>query len=176
MNTEEIVTDLMDRHGTSILRLAYSYVRNKQTAEDLSQEIFIKCYQKMDTFQGESKIETWLYRLAVNHCKDYVKSWHYRKVHVTGVISSLFSGEQASTESQVMKEFAQHDLLEQILALPLKYKEVILLYYFHDFSLKEISEINNLNINTVKTRIVKAKELLKKSISERGEYYGQQNT
>ena len=88
----------------------------------------------------------------------------------------FFWGEQASTESQVMQDFAHHDLLEQILSLPLKYKEVILLYYFHDFSLKEISEISNLNINTVKTRIVKAKQLLKKTISERGGYYGQQNT
>jgi RNA polymerase sigma factor (sigma-70 family) len=75
----------MSNYGTQILHLSYSYVRDRQTAEDLTQEIFVKCYEKLHTFNGNSSIETWLYRIAANHCKDYLKSWQFRRVRATGL-------------------------------------------------------------------------------------------
>ncbi|MBT2644638.1 sigma-70 family RNA polymerase sigma factor [Bacillus sp. ISL-41] len=71
---EEAIVELMERFGTDVLHLAYSYVRNRQTAEDLAKEIFLKCYKRFDTFKGNLQVQTWLYRIASNHFTDYLKS------------------------------------------------------------------------------------------------------
>lgn len=173
MEHQETINQLMTEHGTQVLHLAYSYVRNRQTAEDLTQEIFIKCYEKLDTFKGDSSLQTWLYRIASNHCKDYLRSWHHRKIHVSGYISSLLTGSQASPEKQIMDQAENHELADAMFQLPMKYREVIFLFYYQECSLKEISEICNLNINTVKSRLTKAKKLLKDYLIERGENYGE---
>jgi RNA polymerase sigma-70 factor (ECF subfamily) len=171
----ETINNLMVEYGTEILHLAYSYVRNTQTAEDLTQEIFIKCYEKLDTFEGKSSLHTWLYRLASNHCKDYLRSWHHRKIFVSGCIPSFLTSHQDGPENQLIKDVENKALVEAIFQLPVKYREVIFLYYYQECSLKEISEICNLNLNTVKSRLTKAKELLKKHITERGDFDGRKN-
>lgn len=172
MQNHELLSDLMDRYGTAILHLAYSFVRNRQTAEDLSQEIFIKCYQKLHTFNGNSAIQTWMYRIAVNHCKDYIKSWHYRKVHASEYITTLVKGHQHGPEAHYFTKVDQEELINDIFRLPIKYREVIMLTYFHELSMSEISDVCGVNINTVKARVAKAKKLLKKSITERSPEHG----
>ncbi|RHW39041.1 sigma-70 family RNA polymerase sigma factor [Neobacillus notoginsengisoli] len=172
MEKDEFLNDLMDRYGTAILHLAYSFARNRQTAEDLSQEIFIKCYENLDRFRRDSGVQTWLYRIAVNHCKDYVKSWHYRKVHASEFIASLLKGQQDCAETQYFLKEEQDELIEAVFQLPVKYKEVIILAYFHDLTMKEISEVCGVNINTVKSRAAKSKVLLKQILLERSAMNG----
>lgn len=167
MQDYDTISELMDRYGTSILHLAYSFVRNRQTAEDLSQEIFIKCYKKLYTFKGDSTIQTWLYRIAINHCKDYVKSWYYRKVYASEDISTMQNGQQNGAEKQFMQKIDRIELFDDIFNLPDMYKEVIVLAYFHEMQLSDISNVCGINLNTVKTRISRAKKLLKESIMER---------
>ncbi|MFE8703533.1 sigma-70 family RNA polymerase sigma factor [Cytobacillus sp. FJAT-54145] len=174
MNKHETIAKLMNDYGTSVLHLTYSYVRNRQTSEDLTQEIFIKCFEKLDSFKGNSSIQTWLYRIAVNHCKDYVKSWNYRKVYITDYISSFLRENQSGAEEQFLKRSEKNELIDAVFKLPIKYREIIFLYYFHECSQKEISEIYQLNINTVKSRLSKGKELLRKSLVERGVEYGEE--
>ncbi|PWW31241.1 RNA polymerase sigma (SigV) subunit [Cytobacillus oceanisediminis] len=168
MDRHGVITDLMDRYGTEVLHLAYSYVRNRQTAEDLAQEIFIKCYEKLDMFEGNSAIDTWLYRIAVNHCKDYLKSWHHRKMMVTDYISSFITAKHSGAEWQFFEKQNKSELLEEVFQMPIKYREIIFLYYFKEYSQKEISEICGLNLSTVKARMVRGRELLKKLMTERG--------
>ncbi len=177
MNKKEIITDLMNRYGTEVLHLAYSYVRNRQTAEDLAQEIFIKCYEKLDSFNEESALETWMYRVAVNHCKDYLKSWYNRKIHVTDYISSFFTSSQSGAENEYIQEAERNELVDAVFRLPVKYREVIFLYYFRELSQKEISEVCGLNLNTVKSRMLKGKKLLKNIVEDRGDdyFYGKGN-
>ncbi|MDM5329968.1 sigma-70 family RNA polymerase sigma factor [Neobacillus sp. CF12] len=173
MKDHDMITKLMKQYGTSILHLVYTFVRNRQTAEDLTQEIFIKCCKHLHTFEEKASIKTWLYRIAVNHCKDYLKSWHYRKVHVSEYISSLVGGSKSGPEMDYQVKEGKNQLLEDIFKLPLIYKEIILLYYFHDLTLKEISEIQNMKLSTAKARIQRAKEMLKHSILERAEQDGE---
>jgi RNA polymerase sigma-70 factor, ECF subfamily len=167
MHKEKAISDLMDRYGTAVLHLAYSYVRNRQTAEDLAQEIFIKCYQKYGTFQGNSQIQTWLFRVASNHCKDYIKSWHYKKVSVSNYLHSLVADQHDTPEAELIKNAENQELTEALFQLPLKYREPLFLFYFQECSLKEISEICSLNLNTVKSRLTRAKSLLKEILEER---------
>lgn len=175
LQNHENISKLIDDYGLSILHLAYSFVRNRQTAEDLSQEIFIKCFEKLDSFKGESNIQTWLYRIAINHCKDYLRSWHYRKVQVSEYASTLFSKNEVGPEDLYLKKINNTELINDIFKLPVKYREIIILYYFHEISLKEIAEINSINLNTAKSRMTRAKEILKRHIQERSNTYGQSN-
>ncbi|MGV2939564.1 sigma-70 family RNA polymerase sigma factor [Mesobacillus sp. LC4] len=172
MRRDKVIEELMDEYGTKVLHLAYSYVRNRQTAEDLAQEIFLKCFQKYETFEGEAQLQTWLYRVASNHCKDYLKSWHHRKVLVSGYISSKLGGQEAGPEKQLIQNAENQELVDAMFKLPLKYREIIFLYYYQECSLKEVAAICNLNINTVKSRLTRAKELLKAILQERGVDYG----
>lgn len=173
MENKEVITDLMNRYGTQILHLSYSYVRDRQIAEDLTQEIFVKCYEKLHTFKGNSSLETWLYRIAVNHCKDYLKSWQFRKISATGYISSFFTLSEAPAEQEYFIKEEQSGIREAVFHLPVKYREIIFLYYFKEYSQKEISEICKVNLNTVKARMARGKELLKKFLSERGVLNGE---
>jgi RNA polymerase sigma-70 factor, ECF subfamily len=133
----------------------------------------VKCYEKLHTFKGNSSLETWLYRIAVNHCKDYLKSWHFRKISATGYISSLFTSSEAPAEQEYFTKQEQTGIRDAVFSLPVKYREIIFLYYFKEYSQKEISEICKVNLNTVKARMARGKELLKKYLSERGVLNGE---
>lgn len=165
MHKDDVIDDLMNKHGTEILHLAYSYVRNKQTAEDLTQDIFLKCYERLDSFQGRSQVKTWLFRIAINHCKDYLRSWYYRKIQLTDLIADFGMSTDSSPEATMMKNDEKNKIHQAIFLLPIKYREIIFLYYFHELSQKEISEICKMNINTVKSRLTTARKLLKKKLA-----------
>ncbi|WHX40401.1 sigma-70 family RNA polymerase sigma factor [Mesobacillus sp. AQ2] len=172
MDKHKMISDLMDQYGTSVLHLAYSYVRNRQTAEDLTQEIFLKCFENLDTYRGEAGLQTWLYRVASNHCKDYLKSWYFRKTHVTAFISGFFKDSQPGPEEQFLQNDENYQLQDALFNLPIKYREILFLYYFQECSQKEIGAICSLNVNTVKSRLTRARELLKKILDERSYEYG----
>ncbi|QPC47877.1 sigma-70 family RNA polymerase sigma factor [Mangrovibacillus cuniculi] len=163
---DALLDHLMDEHGQAILNLAYSYVKDVEIAKDLTQEIFIKTYQRIDQFQQKSSLKTWLWRIAINHCKDYVRSWNYRNVITTedNLEESLSLGE--NTEQQVIKLEEESQLLKEVLHLPELYREVIYLFYFEESTLKEIAALLNINTNTVKTRLRRAKELLRQRLED----------
>ena len=70
---EDLIDEIMNKYGQEVLQLVYSYVNNKEVAEDLTQDIFVKCYKSLHTYKGNSNLKTWLWRIAINHCKDYLK-------------------------------------------------------------------------------------------------------
>lgn len=152
----------MSDHGNDVLYLAYSYVKDHEIAKDITQDVFIKLYNNIEQFRGESTLKTWLFRITSNHCKDYLKSWHYRKVILTNNMTEIFTQKNKTPEHIALLNDEKMLLNQYVLSLPVKYREVIYLFYFEGFSLKEISECLSLNINTVKTRLAKAKELLRK--------------
>ncbi len=98
-NAEIWLNDLMNEYGQEIIWLAYSYVRDKSTAEDLAQNAFLKCYQKIDTFKNDSSIKSWLYRITINCCKDYLKSSYFRRILPTSMQQILNREKVSSTES-----------------------------------------------------------------------------
>lgn len=83
---EKLLEEIMLEHGSDLVRLAFSYVKDKETAKDMVQNTFIKCYENLDGFRYESSLKTWLYRITINQCKDYLKSWNYRKVQVKSIL------------------------------------------------------------------------------------------
>jgi len=158
---ETIIDELMIDYGQDILQLVMQYVHNLSVAEDLTQEIFVKCYRALPTFQFNSSMKTWLWRISINHTKDYLKSWYAKNVDATedNRIAQVKSGD--CVEQQVIRQQQDEELARVVFALPVKYREVIYLCYYEEQSMKEIADVLQLNESTVKTRLRKAKQLLK---------------
>ncbi|MFJ7732898.1 sigma-70 family RNA polymerase sigma factor [Lysinibacillus sp. NPDC097231] len=158
---ETFITQLMNDYAQDIIWLIYSYVKDKNIAEDLTQEVFIKAFKKLDGFQGNSSIKTWLYKIAINCSKDYLKSAYIRRVLPINIFCKFNNHTTPSTESIYMKHNESAIITKNVLKLPLKYREVIMLFYFEELSINEIEKIIHVNSNTIKTRLRKAKQLLK---------------
>lgn len=160
-SVEETVESLMQMYGQSILQLVYAYVHNEAVAEDLTQEIFLKCYKALPTYQAKSSLKTWLWRIAINHAKDYLKSWHNQNVYTADdtVLHNVQSSE--AIEQQIIQQDEDAALANAVMQLPVIYREVIYLFYFEDYTMKQIAALLQVNENTVKTRLRKGKALLK---------------
>lgn len=166
LEREEIIDQLMQEYSDDILHLVYTYVKNRTTAEDLTQEIFIKCYEKLNQFNQQATLKTWVYRIASNHCKDYLRSWHYRKITLSDKILDYIPSKSKQVEEEIIANSEGNILINAVMNLPLKYREVVFLHYYEELSLAEISKITSVNINTIKTRLKRAKELLKDKMIE----------
>jgi RNA polymerase sigma-70 factor, ECF subfamily len=157
---EELLEKAMKDFGQEVLYIAFSYVKDFRMAEDITQEVFIKLYTKMESFRGESSLKTWVISIAINQSKDYLKRWETQKLFFTDKIADFFRNNDRSLEKRIIKKEIDNDLLKNVLTLPLKYREVIILYYFEELKMIEIADCLSININTVKTRLNRAKELL----------------
>ncbi|WP_369690991.1 sigma-70 family RNA polymerase sigma factor [Robertmurraya korlensis] len=155
---------LMDEYGQSLLHLTYSYVGKREIAEDLTQEIFVKCFQRLEQFQKKSSLKSWIWRIAINHCKDYLRNWHYKHIIVSEEKIRDTQSQETEVVNQVIQRYEDEELVAIVLSLPDTYREVIYLYYFEELSIREISSLTSVNQNTIKTRLKRAKEILKESL------------
>lgn len=166
---------LMAEYGTKVLHLAYFYLKDRHLAEDVAQEVFIKAYHHWHAFRGESAVYTWLYRITVNLCRDKARTaWWRRLVPVADPRAGEADREweqvapEATPEEVMIDKDQREQLLQMIEGLPDHYREVLLLYYYQDLSTVEIATVLETNENTVKTRLFRARQLLKESLVKGG--------
>ena len=150
VSSNEILNQLMTDYATDLKRIAFLYVNDISECEDIIQEVFISCYQKLPSFRHECSFKTWLIRITINKCKDYKKRWSIKNLIYKPNISTVLTA--PSAEAQFIDEQTSKSTVEQIAKLPAKYKEVLILYYYQQMTMAEISEILNININTIKSR------------------------
>lgn len=147
-------------YGTSILRTCFVCLSDAREAEDAMQETFLKAWRAMDRFEhrnGASE-KTWLSHIAINVCRDMQRTRWFRHVDMRRAVEELPQGMvSALPEDQT--------LLMEILQLPDKYKQPILLYYYQDMTLEETAEILGTSKSTVHNRLRKAEKLLKLSMT-----------
>lgn len=158
---ENVMMQIMDRYGREIVWLAYSYVKDSATAEDLAQDVFIKCYEKLPEFRAESSLKTWLFRVTINRCKDYLKSASFRRIIPSVIEEHLFKRNVSSPEKMAIERDESSILTERVLSLPPKYREVIILHYFEELKTKEVAQLLREKEGTIKTRLRKARNLLR---------------
>jgi len=152
---------LVKTYGKDVLRICRYYLRNSQDAEDTFQEVFIKLIRKRSTFRGKSEFKTWLTRIAINTCKDFLKSRSLRN----STDESLLDCNDCIDAAK----YDEYDELYQIITtLPLDYKDVILLKYYYGYTSKEIAGILKLTEPAVNSRLHRAKNYLNKILTEKG--------
>jgi RNA polymerase sigma-70 factor, ECF subfamily len=161
-----LLEELMHDYQKGIYLLAYSFVRDKGIAEDITQDPFIKCYKKMDLFRGEASLKTWIYTIAINLSKDYLRKWEYRTLKLPIQFFEQFTSRD-NIEANSERSEEQVAVHNELVRLAVRCREVIVLYYFEDMKLFEIAEILGLNQNTVKTRLARGRDLLKKKLARR---------
>ncbi|MGN7477018.1 sigma-70 family RNA polymerase sigma factor [Solibacillus silvestris] len=165
VSSDVILNQLMDDYAADFKRIAFLYVNDLSECEDIIQEVFITCYQKLSSFRHECSYKTWLIRITINKCKDYKKRWSIKKLIYKPIISSVLT--VPSAEEQVINAQASRSMIEQIAKLPTKYKEVLILYYYEELTMAEISEILSININTIKSRLLRGKKILQSKLERR---------
>ncbi|AIM16723.1 MULTISPECIES: RNA polymerase sigma factor SigW [Neobacillus] len=163
--------EIIEIYKNSVYQLCYRMLGNRHEAEDMAQETFIRAYVNIKSFNQDRKFSTWLFRIATNLCIDRIrkkKPDYYLDAEVAGT-EGLTMYSQLSSETQLPeKELESLELQEtvqkEILKLPEKYRSAIILKYIEDLSLNEISEILDLPIGTVKTRIHRGREALRQQL------------
>ncbi|QTD42621.1 sigma-70 family RNA polymerase sigma factor [Sporosarcina sp. Te-1] len=161
-----LLETIMVDYGNELVRLAYSYVQDAEIAKDMVQNTFIKCYKNLDSFRNDAQIKTWLYRIAINECKDYLKSWNYRMVQVKSLINETAKSISPSVEKTVMDKYKSEEMKDTIFSIPKVYREVVFLYYYDSLNSEEIATVLDISVNTVKTRLRRAKQKLQLMIKE----------
>jgi RNA polymerase sigma factor (sigma-70 family) len=157
------IEEVMSEHTKHLLRLAYFYTKNHQSAEDIVQDVFITFYHS--NYAEDGKMRAYLSRMTINKCKDYLKSWHYRRMQ----LHDFFEQKETKKKDALVVNDERATIGEAILSLKLLYREPIILYYYEELTLIEISNVLQLPINTVKTRLKRAKEQLKPMLEDEWE-------
>ena len=167
--------ELVILYQEKIYQLAYRMLANRHEAEDVVQETFLRVFKNLHSYDPNLKFSTWIYRIGTNLCIDRL-----RKKKVTYSLDvdpdgeglngySQLPSDEPNPETQVLISETQEKIQQAISELPEKYKSVVLLYYFHDFSLQEIAGILNMPATTIKTRLHRARDYLRKKISRENE-------
>ncbi|RFU70171.1 sigma-70 family RNA polymerase sigma factor [Peribacillus saganii] len=183
MNEEELIrraqagdkqalSDLIAMYYPAVERFAYQMGNTADEVQDITQEVFIKVFRFIHQF-SHAKFSTWLYKITLNTSKDYSrkKSSYLKKLLR---LQKERPSEVLNSEQFTLKGEEEKCLHECIQQLDDKYKIPIILFYFHDKKYEEIAEILGLNLSTVKVRILRAKEALKKRLQQYGEKEGEQ--
>lgn len=153
---------IMDEHSKYLVRIAYLYVKNWATAEDIVQEVFVTYFQKSDQFRQEASLKTYLTTMTANRSKDYLRSWKHKK----DVVFETIFAKSRDVEEELLAREQLATLEEKLFQLPLKYREPLILYYYNEQPIAAIADYLQLNENTVKTRLRRAKQQLKEFFEE----------
>lgn len=152
---------LVDRYKHMVFTLAMKMIKNTEEAEEISQDVFLKAYQALDSFKGESKFSTWLYKIAYYRSLDYLKK-HKRHLRTSSIDDEVefHLPSVENTMAQLMVEERNSTLRKAIGQLPESDALVITLHYLEELSLKEIGNIMDLSVNTLKVRLFRSRKRL----------------
>lgn len=149
-----IIEQMIDQYGDDVLRLCLLYLGDRQLAEDAFQITMTKAWRQLHTFRGESGVKTWIMRIAANACKDMLRSGWLRMLRRSEPEEKLFAA-AAPDDTQ------RRELRALVLALPGKYREVIVLYYYEDMKVREIAQLLGMPMASVSSRLRRARATLK---------------
>jgi len=166
--------ELFNRHEQKVFNLVYRYVGAYHEAEELTQDVFLKVFNSAHKFRGESKFATWLYRIAVNTCKNYKRKKQPTVVSIDDPEISTALSAPASTEPvAILAEKRKRAIIQQAIdTLAPNQKTAFVLSKYEGFSYVEIAEIMKVSISAVGVLLFRAKQELKKKLlpyKQRGE-------
>lgn len=154
---------LVANYQRLVLHVVGRVVQRQEEVEDISQEVFIKVFKQLKRFRGESRLSTWIAKIAYNTSISYVRKQARRGEQSYDEKPSLIAFERDSSLNQkiVEKEEAKQYLMSMIETLPVNYRTVLTLYHLEEFSYKEIEQITEMPEGTIKSYLSRARKLLK---------------
>jgi RNA polymerase sigma-70 factor (ECF subfamily) len=168
---------LVERYKGKVFSLAYGFTRDRVAADDLAQEVFIKAYVSLSKFQAKSEFGTWLYRVAVNHIKDYLRKNKRRmkEIPLEEAGDRALASSDLGPEEQRLREVEREIVQAALARLPEKYRVILTLRDIDGLSYEDISGILKLSPGTVDSRLHRARRKLREKLTGRlgrqgGEY------
>lgn len=168
---ETAYKQLLENYRGAIFNLLFKMVRNKEETEDLVQEAFMKAFSALPSFNEEYAFSTWLYKIAINNCIDHMRKKRLKTYSINkpvqskdGELDREFPDTSMSPDREILNEERSHIIESAIDDLPENYKVAIILRHSEEKSYEEIAEILNIPLGTVKARIFRAREMLKKKL------------
>jgi len=167
-------TEILKKYRAPLYNLLYRMVRNKMETEDLVQEAFIKAFNSLASFNDDYAFSTWLYKIAINNCIDHFRKKKLKTFPIDkpieskdGSIKREFPDVSYQPDQYLLSREKDKLINEAIQNLPPKYRIAIVLRHNEDKSYEEISEIMGIPLGTVKARIFRAREMLKKQLKHK---------
>jgi RNA polymerase sigma-70 factor (ECF subfamily) len=158
---------LMHRYTGAVYSLAYRMLGNPQDAEDAVQEIFLRAYTRLESFDRTRKFSTWLLSIASNYCIDRLRRRRFNWLTLDDVAFWLES-ERPGPERNALVREQQRIVQEALQRLPETYRLVTVLRYLHDLSYDEIAQVTGLTESTIKTRLHRARHMLATALGPEG--------
>ena len=149
------IDDIIQCYQNMVYRIAFTYCKNNFDADDVAQEVFLRYLKYKKDFDNEEHLKAWLIRVTINVSKNHLRSAWFRKTVPISEHENLCVGEQT-----------QPEIYQAVLSLPEKYRSVVLLYYYEDYSVSSIAEILRRTETAVQTQLHRARIMLKSKLKE----------
>ncbi len=158
MRSEQEACIAIEKYADTVKRICMVYLKNCSDTEDIFQTVFLKYVLSSLVFENEEHEKAWFVRVTINACKDLIKSFFRSRVVSIDEYTGLFPDLTPSDT----------DVLENILTLPGKYKEVLYLHYYENYTAPEIGRILGKNVNTVYSLLARARNMLREKLGGDG--------
>ena len=155
--TKDYISDLLDKYGDMVIRIAYTYLKNRADAEDIVQDVFLRIIDKKPSFNEKKKKKSWLIRATINMCKNKVNMfWNKNKCSIDDVQEFAVS-DKYNTDTSVF---------QAVMALGEKYRVVVYMYYYEGYSTPEIANVIGKSETTIRSLLHRARNKLKDMLKE----------
>ncbi len=158
-------SELVRRHQRSVLRLSLRFVKDMDTAEDVTQEAFIKAYEKLNSFEGRASFKSWLFQIAVNTARNKIREWKRETVDIDDVQLAV----DAEAEMTLVHASVSDILQQEVDKLPIKQRTALVLRVYEDLSFNEIAEIMECPYDTAKANYRHALLKLRNTFEQQSE-------
>ena len=148
--------EIIEKYADTVFRICFIFMKNNTDAEDVFQNVFLKLYELQPTFNDADHIRAWLITVARNECKNQLRSFWRRNVTC---IDEVLLPEKTAKNSEI---------IGSVLRLPLRYRDILYLFYFEDYKISELSAMLKMKESTVKTRLKRGRNLLKDELLKEG--------
>ena len=156
MRNEQEVNRAIEQYADTVRRLCMLYLKNHADTEDIFQTVFLKYVLSSVSFENEEHEKAWFIRITINACKDLLKSFFRTR--------TVSLDEAVERPDLILPD--HREVLEAVLSLPEKYRDVVYLHYFEGYSAPQIGKILGRNVNTVYTRLARSKQMLREKLGD----------
>jgi RNA polymerase sigma-70 factor, ECF subfamily len=162
MNVTEY-NSCVDKYLKMVYRISFHYFGNREDAEDVSQDVFLKLYSHNTKFESEEELKAWLIRVTTNTCHSYFRNpFRKRKTEIDEKEIENIVGSSSSEQEIINRKV----VMDAVMSLSERYRIVVYLYYYEEYSICQISNTLNIKETTIQTRLSRAREKLKSVLKD----------
>ena len=162
MLTDENINRLIALYGNSVIRMSYIILKDYDLAQDVAQDTFIQVIKKYNTLKNKKSEKAWIMKIAINQCRNQLRSQWFKKI-------VYYEDDKELKNKLVEMDFKEDNTITHIYNLKEKYKEVILLYYYQELSIKEIASTLGKKESNIQQLLKRAREQLKERMENDNE-------